>query len=160
MFNNLSQRQCRKVLQCIFPHLLTLFDSLHMTGNTVYICREDSALDSFLQKEGIVQGCHWSMVLSALLLGDVIDELKQALKICMLSHPLTPSADDGNTEPIAFVDNNIIAVPLMDVLWTFQKFAEIGDKYGYFPQKLKNKVLTNILGISILDFIYDQQVKT
>mmetsp|Transcript_28347 Transcript_28347/g.41179 ORF Transcript_28347/g.41179 Transcript_28347/m.41179 type:complete len:107 (-) Transcript_28347:2237-2557(-) len=54
MFNNLSRHQCRKVLQCIFPHLLTLFDSLYMTGNTVYICRDDSTLDSFLQKEGIV----------------------------------------------------------------------------------------------------------
>mmetsp|Transcript_28347 Transcript_28347/g.41175 ORF Transcript_28347/g.41175 Transcript_28347/m.41175 type:complete len:391 (-) Transcript_28347:911-2083(-) len=52
----------------------------------------------------------------------------------------------------------MIAVSLMDVLWTFQKFAEIGDKYGCFPKKLKNKVLTNTLGISILDFIDDQQV--
>eukprot|EP00957_Ditylum_brightwellii_P001265 99159-Ditylum_brightwellii.AAC.1 len=73
-------------------------------------------LDAFLQKEGMVQCCPWITVLFALLLGEVLHELKGALIICCKTHPLPLSEVDGRTEPISFIDDNTISTRLMNIL--------------------------------------------
>eukprot|EP00957_Ditylum_brightwellii_P092432 7038741-Ditylum_brightwellii.AAC.1 len=76
MFNNMSRKECRRILDEYFPNILPLFDIFYKTHNKVYTCMTDGSFKIFLQMEGFAQGCLMSTVLSVLMPGDVIIKLK------------------------------------------------------------------------------------
>eukprot|EP00957_Ditylum_brightwellii_P090384 6882814-Ditylum_brightwellii.AAC.1 len=119
---------------------------------------EDGEIRSITQKEGVAQGCPGSTVLSALTLCEIISEVKDELRKWRASMPPISSIDNGYSKFITFVDDKNILVALQDVLWVFQIVECVGKKYGLFPKKSKNKVVTNILGISILPHIQNKRI--
>eukprot|EP00957_Ditylum_brightwellii_P032610 2471465-Ditylum_brightwellii.AAC.1 len=69
---------------------------------------------------------------------------------CQQSYPPQDLSDSGYSEPITFIDDKNIFVPLKDVFWLFKTVTVIGAKYGLYPKRTKNKTLTNIVGVSIV----------
>eukprot|EP00957_Ditylum_brightwellii_P062268 4725261-Ditylum_brightwellii.AAC.1 len=65
--------------------------------------------------------------------------------------------DNGEAEPVASVDNNIIVILLEDSLWALQHMKKIGEIFRCYPKKSKNKILTNICGVSILPYLKKQR---
>eukprot|EP00957_Ditylum_brightwellii_P000874 69128-Ditylum_brightwellii.AAC.1 len=160
MFNNMSRAQCQGIIQKKFSHLISIFNSIYQKGSIIYYQTGNGKIHTIVHKEGIAQGCPWSTTLSTILLGEVIIELSKAIKQRILQYPSTDPNDDGYSEPIAFVDNKYIFVQLKDVLWLFCTTALIGRKYSCYPKIAKNKIMTNIVDISILPYIQNPSIKS
>eukprot|EP00957_Ditylum_brightwellii_P112637 8586279-Ditylum_brightwellii.AAC.2 len=122
------------------PHLLSVFDSIHQKGNTIYYRMEDGETYTIEQKKGIAQGCPGSTVLSTLTLGEVLIEHHQEYHQHRGLHPTQDHNNDKYDKSITFVDDKNMLVPLKDVLWLFQTIACLGCKYGCYPKTSKTKL--------------------
>jgi len=91
MFNRMSRRECRQILEMHIPSLLPLFDATYGGTNTVWYQTPDGPFTSFQQEEGFAQGDPLAPLFASLVLQKVLQPNRHApqLQFNQLSHVVT-----------------------------------------------------------------------
>jgi hypothetical protein len=130
---------------------------MYKQATKVWITRPDGTSEALLMVEGFNQGCPLSSILAALILHNILRTVK-------IEHDSRRSGNgrirgSGAVEimPIAFMDDTNVLLPIDDVEWFLKRVETLGAPVGVIIGKDKTKILTNIQGVSILDFLTGHQ---
>jgi hypothetical protein len=151
-FNNMSRRECRNILRRDFPDLLSIFDNMYQRATKVWTTLPDGTAHVLLMIEGFSQGCPLSSIFAALILHEILKEVKTTHDARRVGKNRTQGKGGAEIMPIAFMDDTNILLPIEDVEWFLKRVTKLGAPVGVLIGREK-KILTNIHGVSILDFL-------
>jgi hypothetical protein len=103
--------------------------------------------------EGFNQGCPLSSLFAALILHEILRTVKSEHDSRRVGNARTQGAGGAEIMPIAFMDDTNILLPIDEVAWFLKRVTKLGAPVGVIIGKEKTKILTNIHGISILNFL-------
>ncbi|MGH7955294.1 MAG: hypothetical protein ACREOZ_04970 [Gloeomargaritales cyanobacterium] len=147
MFNSVSRKCSRDQLLEKLPHLVRYFDLLHEQAQKCWYLKPDGDWGWLRQVEGFPQGCPLSVIFSCLVLHQILIILDSELRLRAASRlDEGDVGDDGMgsiTDIFAFLDDTNATIPYDDLLFFFQRFAELGAPLGCRLTPHKCKILTS-----------------
>ncbi|MGH7954925.1 MAG: hypothetical protein ACREOZ_03100, partial [Gloeomargaritales cyanobacterium] len=134
MFNSVSRKCSRDQLLETFPHLVRYFDLLHEQASKCWYLNPDGLWEWLLQVEGLPQGCPLSGLFACLGLNHILLKLDTELSLRAASRlDAGDIGDDGKgsiTDIFAILDDTNATIHYDDLLFFFQRFAELGAPLG------------------------------
>eukprot|EP00978_Attheya_sp_CCMP212_P046214 scaffold379391_cov30-Attheya_sp.AAC.1 len=149
MFNNMSRQQCRNIpLRRHFPELLSIFDNMYQQATKVWTTLPDGTPHCLLMIEGFSQGCPLSLLFAALILHEILNDVKiEEHDTRRLGNGRKAGTGGVEIMPIAFMDDTNILLPMDNVAWFLKRVRDLGAPVGIIIGK------DNITGVSILPFL-------
>ena len=129
MFNRMSRKECRRVLEAHVPSLLPLFDATCGGTNTVWYQTPNGPFTSFEQEEGFAQGDPLAPLFASLVLQKVLQPIQDEQRARAKRRKSRFPGDDkkgGAATLGACIDDAGSVVPWIDVYWLLQRFVAIG----------------------------------
>ena len=155
MFNSISRKAARDELikypelHCLIPFVDLLYDQ----PNICYFWDAHGNLDSFLQAEGVAQGCPLGPVLAALVASILLRQLQPTLNQQVTARlQAGDQGDDGQgTVPHTsqYIDDTSLVMAPTDIIPFLAKFQQLGAPLGIQLNYSKTKILTTTTGIPI-----------
>ncbi|MGH7974035.1 MAG: hypothetical protein ACREBR_00815 [bacterium] len=147
MFNSVSRKCSRDELLETLPHLVRYFDLLHEQATKCWYLKPDGTWGWLLQVEGFPQGCPLSVIFSCLVLHHILVKLDSELRQSAASRlEAGDTGDDGMgsiTDIFAILDDTNATIPYEDLLFFFQRLAELGTPLGCRLAPHKCNILTS-----------------
>ena len=156
MFNRMSRKECRRILEAHIPSLLPLFDATYGGTNTVWYQTPEGPFTSLEQEEGFAQGDPLAPLFASLVLQKVLQPIQDEQRARAKRRKSRFPGDDkkgGAASLGAYIDDAGSVVPWIDVYWLLQRFVDIGGPLGAHLNRIKTKILTGITGRSILPYL-------
>jgi membrane protein implicated in regulation of membrane protease activity len=144
MFKNMSRRQCCNILRRDFPELLTVFDNMYQKATKLWMTLPDGTAHVLLMiEEGFSQGCALSSLFAALILYEILQDVKQEHDTRQVGNNRVKGKGGPEIMPIAFMDDTNVLLHIDDVEWFLKQVTTLtlGAPVGVFIGKAKSKIL-------------------
>ena len=147
MFNEISRDKIFEIIEWKYPELLPSFSVLYGKEGSVFFKMADGLWHTQEMVEGENQGCPLSATLAALVFGEVLCPLDDALKARARKRwadSAVDISDDGGgskTHPMGYIDDVGAATHHVDVIFFFEEFNRLGKPFGLYLNPSKTRVL-------------------
>ena len=135
MFNSISRTHIRTQLDLHFPQLTPFFDTLYTDANSCFYRDDNNNWLSFLQPEGVTQGCSLSSMLATL-------GLHPVLQAC--SSTLTTLSPDAPAVQLAYMDDVSSVMRPTDLGPYLSTFNSVGSPIGARINPSKTTILSTL----------------
>lgn len=143
MFHEMSQEECRKFLIKELPEHVPIFDAKYRDISDIWCQLPKGDWLVINQAEGHLQGDQWSRIFSILVLYELLTRIctkQKGYAAVRAERGKYTEKDDkvgGAADPIYFIDDGNILLPLPDVKWYFNTITRLGHKCGFKCNKEK-----------------------